>query len=47
MSEGHSEIPKVDYVVPDKHNNPTQSGKYLQMNKMTFPALDYGTSVRS
>ena len=27
-----------------KKNNPTQSGKYVKMKKMTFSALDYGTS---
>ena len=43
MVGGHAEILKLDYVVLEK-KNPTQPGKYVKMKKMTFSALDYGTS---
>ena len=44
MYEGHADILKVDYFVPEKDNNITQFWNYLKINKRTFLAMDYGNS---
>ena len=43
-ANGHETILATEYMIPSCRNDPEAYAWYVQMNKLSFSALDYGTA---